>query len=484
MTVRTIVVALAWFLTLGDTAPTDLRSAPAEPHAQARYNLVSIVTDDQADWSIGAYGSRESRTPNMDRLAREGAKFVNAFVTTPVCSPSRAGFLTGRYGTEVGITDYIAPSDAERGVGLPPSTTTWPEVLQRHGWRTGLFGKWHLGTGSQFHPTRHGFDSFFGSLAGSFAPMDPELEREGRLTKVPGAASNLVMDEALRFIDANKARPFAALIHFREPHLPYGPMPEEDTKPFADLDPTIPAWPGLDEKQVKQWHRNYYAAVHAIDRNLGRLLAKLDELKLAENTIVMFTSDHGYNIGQHGIHTKGNGVWIAGGVTGPKRPNMFDTSLRTPLLIRWPGVVRPGLELGEMVIQLDTFASVLGMLGLPMPADLQPSGSDFSPLLRGQKISAWRDTFFGQYDLYNLGLAYMRMIRTREWKLVRHHFAAGLDELYDLTNDPDEKRNLYNDQKYRNVRDSLQRRLTEWQQRIDDPILKPDARRRAQGAEQ
>jgi len=408
----------------------------------------------------------------MDRLAREGARFLNAFVTTPVCSPSRAGFFTGLYGTQVGITDYITPREAEEGVGLPESTTTWPEVLQRNGWRTGLFGKWHLGTQPQFHPTRHGLDYFVGSLAGSFAPMNPVLEFKGRSVTVEGAGSNLLMDDALRFIELNKDRPFAALIHFREPHIPYGPMPEEDATLFTDLDPTIPAWPGLDQQQVKQWHRGYYAAVHAVDRNLGRLLAKLDELKLAENTIVMFASDHGYNIGHHGIHTKGNGMWIAGGVVGPKRPNMFDTSLRMPLIVRWPGVVTPGLEITETVIQLDTFASVLGMLGLPVPDGVNQSGIDFSPLLRGQKIAMWRDTFFGQYDLHNLGLAYMRMIRTPEWKLVRHHFTDGLDELYDLKNDPDDRRNLYNDQKHREARETLQRRLIEWQESIDDPILK------------
>jgi arylsulfatase A-like enzyme len=454
------------------TGTTPLHSRSAADHSQTRFNLISIVTDDQAAWSIGAYGNRESRTPNMDRLAREGARFLHAFVTTPVCSPSRAGFFTGQYGTQVGITDYITPREAEDGVGLPQSTTTWPEVLQRNGWRTGLFGKWHLGTQPQFHPTRHGLDYFFGSLAGGFAPMNPELELNGKAQTIEGAGSNLVMDEALRFIEVNKDRPFAALIHFREPHLPYGPMPEEDAKPFKDLDPTIPEWPGLDQKQVKQWHRDYYAAVHAVDRNLGRLLAKLDELKLAENTIVMFASDHGYNIGHHGIHTKGNGMWIAGGVVGPKRPNMFDTSLRIPLIVRWPGVVTPGLEISETIIQLDTFASVLGMLGVPVPDGVKQSGADFSPLLRGQKIAMWRDTFFGQYDLHNLGLAYMRMIRTPEWKLVRHHFADGLDELYDLKNDPDERRNLYGDKKYRYVREELQRRLTEWQQSVDDPILK------------
>jgi uncharacterized sulfatase len=470
MTLRRLVVAFA--LTLAVTSTRAPYSQSAAGYYQKRFNVISIVTDDQAAWSIGAYGNRESRTPNMDRLAREGARFLNAFVTTPVCSPSRAGLLTGLYGSQVGITDYITPREAQEGVGLPQWTTTWPEALQRSGWRTGLFGKWHLGMQPQFHPTKHGLDYFFGSLGGSFAPVNPQLEVNGKTGTVDGASSNLVMDDALRFIEGNKDRPFAALIHFREPHTPYGPMPEEDAAPFKDLDATIPAWPGLDALHVKRLHREYYAAVHAIDRNVGRLLAKLDELNLSANTIVMFASDHGYNIGHHGIHTKGNGMWIAGGVAGPKRPNMFDTSLRIPLIVRWPGVVTPGLEITETVIQLDTFASVLGMLGVAVPGDAKHSGADFSPLLRGRKIVSWRDTFFGEYDLHNLGLAYMRMVRTPEWKLVRHHFADGLDELYDLKNDPDERQNLYNDQKHRDARDTLQRRLLEWQRSVHDPILK------------
>jgi choline-sulfatase len=452
-------------------APPAAGQTAGQTASQARrLNVISVVTDDQARWSVGAYGNRESRTPNMDRLAREGARFTNAFVATPVCSPSRASFLTGKYGTQVGITDYIAPNEAAAGAGLPPGTATWPAVLQQHGYRTGLFGKWHLGTHSQFHPRRHGFDHFFGSLAGSFPPRDPKLELDGQETQMKGAGSDLVMDEALRFIESNRARPFAALIHFREPHLPYTPMPEEDTALFRDLDPTVPPAKGLDAAQVKQFYRDYYAAVHAVDRNLGRLLRRLDELGLAGNTIVLFTSDHGYNIGQHGIHTKGNGYWIAGGVNGPKRPNMWDTSLTVPLIVRWPGVVKPGTVVAEYVSNIDTFASVLGMLGLPMPGGVRQEGMDFAPLLRGEKV-AWRDTIFGQYDLHNAGLAYMRMIRTGEWKLVRHHHANLLDELYNLKDDPEEAQNLYAQPAHAAVRDELQRRLTAWQRAINDPLL-------------
>ncbi|MGH9841034.1 MAG: sulfatase-like hydrolase/transferase, partial [Blastocatellia bacterium] len=209
---------------------------PQHVQAAEKYNVVSIVTDDQAQWSIGAYGNREAITPNMDRLAREGVKFNNAFVTTPVCSPSRVAFLTGLYGTEVGITDYLTPDEGAAGKGLPESALTWPRVLRQNGYRTALFGKYHLGTAAEFHPTKRGFDYFMGSQQGSFAPVNPRLEVNGRMTEVKGAGSDIVMDDAIRWIEANRDKPFAALIHFREPHLPYTPMPEEDTKLFKDLD--------------------------------------------------------------------------------------------------------------------------------------------------------------------------------------------------------------------------------------------------------
>lgn len=436
-----------------------------------KFNLVSVVTDDQGRWTLGAYGNKECRTPNMDRIAREGARFTNAFTVTPVCSPSRASFMTGRYGTQLGITDWINPDEANSGLGLPVGVVTWPEVLKKNGYATALVGKWHLGTQAKYHPTARGFDHFMGFLGGGNTPMNPTLEVEGKEKKLTGSLPDLLTDDALRFVETNRDRPFALCLHFRAPHLPYGPVPEEDFRPFKDLDPTIPKAPGLDVAQVKKWTRDYYASIHSVDRNLGRLLAKLDELKLSERTIVMFTSDHGYMIGHHTMHAKGNGVWVAGGVNGPKRPNMFDDSVRIPLLVKWPGVVKGGTDVPELVMNVDMFASVLGILGVSMPAGVRQHGENFALLLRGEKVK-WRDAVFGQYDLHNGGLAYMRMVRTPGWKLVRHHHANGLNELYDLGTDPGEKTNLYARPAHRKVRDELQTKLTEWQRSIDDPLLR------------
>jgi uncharacterized sulfatase len=346
-------------------------------------------------------------------------------------------------------------------------------VLQRAGYRTGLIGKWHLGALPRCHPTQHGFDEFLGFLGGGNTPMDPTLEMNGETKKLNGSLPDLLTDAALAFITKNRDRPFALMLCFRAPHLPYGPVPPEDRAPFKDLDPTIPSFPGLDISQVKQWTRDYYASIHSVDRNLGRLLQALDALGLAQDTIIVFTSDHGYMIGQHGLHGKGNAQAVAGAQKGKQRPNMFDDSLRVPLLVRWPRVVNPGTEVRALVSNLDTFASVLGMLDVPPPRDYGQEGKDFAPLLRGQNI-AWRDAVFAQYDLHNGGKASMRSMRTRRWHLVRQYLANQPDELFDLQNDPGELRNLYGDATCQAVRDDLERRLDAWMRSIGDPTVKKE----------
>lgn len=473
------VAALSGFASAAVPAASDAPNTGANPAKSRKPNIIFVLTDDQGAWTVGAYGNKEAKTPNLDRLASEGALFVNSFVNTPVCSPSRAAFLTGLQGTEVGITDWINMNQASSGRGLPPETTTWPEVLKSNGYATALFGKWHLGHLPQHHPTNHGYQSFWGFLGGGIAPMDPLIEIDGKPTRLKGPVPDLLTDAAIKYIESHKDQPFAVSMHFREPHLPYGPSPEPDIAALKDVDPTVPEYRDLEPKMVKNLTREYYTAVHAVDRNVGRVLDKLEELKLADNTIVIFTSDNGYNVGHHVVHGKGNGNWIGGGVHGPKRPNMFESSVRVPLIIRWPGVARPGTRVEQPVINIDTFASVLGMTGVPAPAGAieKQHGRDFSPFLRGQTVADWRTDVFGQYDLHNAGIAFMRMIRTDEWKLVRKHMGDADNELYNLKNDPGERNNRYYDKKFFPIRDQLQTRLTAWQESIKDPILKLDANR-------
>jgi len=470
-----------FLFTLIVSLPCRGHAAPSAPGpVPSRPNLIFIMTDDQAAWGVGAYGNREIVTPQIDRLAREGVLLRNAFVPTPVCSASRATFLTGRYGTQLGITDYIATSEEEAGIGLPVGQPTWPGLLQRAGYRTGLVGKWHVGIKPQFHPAKRGFDHFFGFVGGFNSPMDPKLEEDGVVKQFKGPIADILTDDAMRFVEDNRTRPFALLVHYREPHLKYGPMPEEDNAVYRDRKLTVPAYPGCDPAEVEEMTRGYYTAIHAVDRNVGRLMARLDELHLASNTIVVFTSDHGYMIGQHGLHTKGNAWWMVQGIPpNTKRPNMYEYSIRIPFIVRWPGVIAPGTETTAPFSSIDTLATMLGILGVPLPRDLRQEGKDYSPLLRGEKI-AWREVTFGQYDLHSGGLAHLRMARTERWKLVRHYLSLELDELYDLRNDPEELDNLYRLRhasahatisEIRAARDQLQDQLYAWQRSIDDPLL-------------
>jgi uncharacterized sulfatase len=431
---------------------------------------VAIVTDDQGQWAVGAYGNQDIHTPHTDRLAREGALFTNAFVGTPVCSPSRASYFSGRWPTQLGITDYLTPSEGDEGLGI--RAPTWPALLQAAGYRTALVGKWHLGTRPEFHPTRHGFDTFVGFLGGGNTPMDPTLEIDGREQRLAGPLPDLLTTHAIDFMRANKSRPFLLCLHFRAPHLPYGPVPDEDRAHYAHTDPQVPSARGLDPDDVKRETLAYYASISSVDRNLGRLLAALDEMKLSDNTLVLFTSDHGYNLGRHLVDTKGNAHWMAGGIRGPKRPNMWDTSLRVPLLMRWPRVIAAGARIDEVVTNLDMYRTMAAVAGAELPADCQADGLDFSPALRGAPLPP-RDAIFGQYDLHNDGLAYMRMIRTPRYKLVRFLKARQLDELYDLERDPDEAHNLLRGRdapQVQQIRHELAERLEQWQRSIGDPL--------------
>ena len=445
-----------------------LLAANASAADARRYNLVAIVTDDQAVWTVGCYGNQEVRTPNLDRLAKEGVRFANAFTVTPVCSPSRASYMSGRHGIELAVTDWIAPEETR--VGLPPGIATWPGLLRSAGYKTALFGKWHLGMQPDRHPTRRGFDHFFGNLGGGWSPKDPSFEVDGKTKSFTGHSVNLMTDEAIRWMRENKDTPFAACLHYREPHAPYGPMPAEDQAVYVDTTFTLPDAPGLDRDKVQKDTRTYHTAIRAVDRNLGRLLQELESLKLADRTIVTFTSDHGYNIGHHTIQHKGNGHWIAGGLRGPKRPNMWDTSLRVPLLVRWPGVAKPGSVVSETVANIDTLPTMCGMLGVPVPGNLVQRGRDYSPMLRGQRVSGWDNDLYGAYDLHNGGLAYMRMVRTPEWKLVRHLRCNEMNELYDLKADPGETRNVYGVARARPARELLQAKLDVWRKQVGDPL--------------
>lgn len=434
----------------------------------SRPNILFIYTDDQATWTIGAYGHKNRLTPNLDKLAGEGTLFRNAFTTTPVCSPSRAGLMTGLYSTQVKITDWLNPS-AEPHAGLEPSFLTWPELLKANGYKTSLAGKWHLGLDPQFHPTRSGFDKFFGFREGGNRPINPTLEEDGETSVKPGVLANMITDKTIDFIQANKNETWLAAIHFREPHAPYVPTEPTDTTAVADLEIDLPDFPDLKRDRVKKLRREYLAAVHAVDRNVGRLLKLLDDLRLNEKTLVVFTSDHGYMIGEHGLIHKGNASWIDKNHNG-LRPNMFDNAIRVPLIVRQPGRVPAGQTQMHVVRQIDLFPTLVRWTGLGLPPQLKLEGVDASELFAGKPVENRDETVFGQYDLKHSGKANMRMIRTPEWKLIVHLELGGENELYDLKNDPGERVNLWNKPESVEIRSQLIDQLRNRMKRLEDPL--------------
>ena len=447
-------------------------STTAAPE-RSRPNVVFLYTDDQARWALGAYGNAEIRTPNLDRLARQGTLFRNAFTTTPVCSPSRAAMFASRYPTQLGIDDWINPN-SEPDLGVAPSVIGWPELLKANGYATALLGKWHLGTRDEFHPTRQGYDRFFGFRDGGNRPIDPHLEVEGQVRQLEGSLPDLLVDQGIAFVEANRDRPFLLSVHFRAPHAPYAPVSEVDSAPYRDLDPTIPDFPGLQRERVKKLTREYYASISSVDRNVGRLLETLDALGLSKDTIVIFTSDHGYMIGHHGLWHKGNATWLVEGQKG-RRPNMFEESIRVPLIVRWPGVIEPGRQLERVVVNIDLFPTILDLVGLGVPENLTIAGRSFAPLLRGEQDDAppkSDEAYFGQYNMHHGDVARMHLIRTPEWKLIRHFEPDGVDELYHLADDPGETRNLAASAEQRDRFQALDRRLHDWMSSIGDPLAK------------
>jgi uncharacterized sulfatase len=454
-----------------------LCTAEATQAQAARPNILFILTDDQGPWTPGYTGNAQSHTPNLDRLAVEGVRFENAFVTTPVCSPSRSTLMTGRYASELGIPDWIQPSSDQ---GLDPALPVWPALLREAGYRTGLVGKWHLGHRPEFHPTRYGYDYFMGFLTGGTKTADPTLEIDGEDRTFTGLTMDIHTDHAIAFLEQDDPRPFLLSLHFRAPHGAYLPVSDEDWAHFAERPMLMPKHPGLDMETATRRMREYLASVAGIDRNLGRIFRVLEERGVAENTIVIYTSDHGYNQGHHGIWGKGNGVHMLEAlppqrwpnISADRRPNMWDNSLRTPVVVRWPGVVKPGSVVTKTTTNLDWFPTLCAMAGVEIPRSTVLRGRSIVPLLDAS-AKEWENAFYAEYDMTHGALTHMRAWRTPEWKLMRDFKNPGRAELYDLSADPEERVNLIEstDPEAVRIQHEFDAKIRARMKEIDDPVL-------------
>jgi uncharacterized sulfatase len=460
-----------WFFLLCTLLACNLKAA--------RPNVVFILTDDQAPWALGLSGHPHANTPNLDKLFKQGMWLKKAYVVTPVCSPSRTSLMTSRYGSELGITDWIHPRN-EPKLGLNPKTVTWTEAMQQAGYHTGLVGKWHLGVPDQFHPTKTGFDYFMGFRTGGNKVTSPTLEVEGVNKKVEGYTYDILTEDALKFIERNQKKTFLLCLHYRAPHAAWMPQPESDRKPFDKLDPKIPNpdYPNLDVARVKRITREYLGSVKGVDRNVGRVLKLLDKLKLADNTIVVFTSDHGYSMGHNGIWHKGNGHWILKppptvtnkNIPRGQRPNMYDNSIFVPTAVRWPGHISPGTTLDLPVANLDWYPTLLSLTGTKQPKGETIRGRDISGELLGKQAD-WKDICYGEYSTIHQSKTHMRMIRTSKWKLVRDFLNPERDELFDLKNDPAEAHNVIKSKKNTVTVKKLHDMILERMREVKDPVL-------------
>jgi choline-sulfatase len=446
-------------------------------------NIVFILSDDQGAWAMGCAGNEEIRTPNLDKLAKKGIRFENFFCTSPVCSPARASILTGCIPSAHGVHDWIRSGnvsvgslsqevldsglfkDERKPIQYLADQATYTEVLAQNGYMCGLSGKWHLG--DSITPQK-GFSHWFTIARGGCKYYWPDIVRDGKVVIENNYLTNLITEDALQFLDRQKDSnvPFYLSVHYTAPHSPWGrehhpahiydsyadcafkSVPDEPIHPWQIA--TCPRGSGEERKALLQ---GYYAAVTAMDIGIGMIIDKLDEMCIRENTLIVFMSDNGMNMGHHGIWGKGNGTFPL---------NMYDTSVKVPAIISRPGSVPENVVNYDLLSQYDIMPTFLDYLDYTFPVKEKLPGISFAPLLRGECFKERENVVV--FDEYGP----VRMVRTKEWKYI-HRYPYGPNELYNLVEDPDERVNLINEEgKYQRIKE-LKGILDAWFYKYSNP---------------
>jgi len=325
--------------------------AVAQAQPAQRPNIVLILTDDQGWWDIAAHGNRFVRTPNMDKLAADGVSF-DRFYVCPVCAPTRAELMTGRYYLRTGVYNTRFGGDT-----LDPRETTLPQVLQKSGYSTGIFGKWHLGRYAAQHPMNRGFDETLiftqGHTERYFYP--DQLEHNRRPVAARGYVTDVLTDAAIQFIHRRGSKPFFLYLPYNAPHSP-NYVPSRYTERYMKMG--VP----IGDAEI-------YGMVERIDENIGRLLGVLDKEGLRENTIVLFLTDNGGVSKHFRAHLRG------------AKASVFEGGVRAPLFVRWPGRLPAGAKVDAMVKVFDIFPTLCDLLGIAIPTALPLDGKSFRRLL-------------------------------------------------------------------------------------------------------
>ncbi|MDH4239097.1 MAG: sulfatase [Phycisphaerae bacterium] len=424
-----------------------------------RPNIILILADDLGWAELGCYGNTFNETPNLDKLAAQGTMFTDAYASAPVCSPYRAALMTGQYPARVGITDYLRPNDENH---LSTDYITIAEMLKMAGYTTGIIGKWHL-TGYANHgakevpPTRHGFDEVIvsenrGISGGSyFHPYHFNKEINKRL---PG--KEYLVDrcnlEAIEFIDRHKDGLFFLYLSHYAVHT--------RLQGKAELVAKYEKKPGAGRgNKAKQNNPHLAAQLESIDEGVGMIMNKLDELGLAENTVLIFTGDNG---GEDSVTS--NAPLRAG------KSTLYEGGIREPLIIRWPPVVKPGSTCNTPVSNIDFYPTFLHLAGLRPDPTQHLDGVSIFPLLKNPQAKLARSTLYWHYPLkkpHFLGGRSSGAIRQSDFKLIEF-FDNGEVELYNLTEDIAEKNNLA--EKLPNKAAELQKRLKSWRRDVGAQI--------------
>lgn len=446
-----------------------------------RPNVLFILSDDQGPWAMACAGTRELRTPNLDRLARTGLRFDHCFCTSPVCSPARASLVTGRIPSQHGVHDWLSagntlqqyePGGQGELVEYLRGQPGYTDYLAQAGYACGLSGKWHLG---DCHHPQKGFTFWRAHAKGGGHYCKWPLIRDGELHEETRYVTDVITDNALDFLREQEtgSRPFYLSVHYTAPHAPWSRAnhPAElyddyyancsfESVPWG-LKP--PSWvtyvniPVPDAETRRSHLSGYAAAITAMDANIGRLLDWLEARRLRENTLVFFMSDNGMCMGHHGVFGKGNATYPL---------NMFDESVKVPFIASRPGSLPQGAICSELVSQYDFMPTLLDYLRVAGGEAGTLPGRSFAPALRGQP-SPGHDHLV-VFDEYGP----VRMVRTREWKYVRRYpgrFPNQPDELYDLKNDPGETTNLIDDASRCSQAAEMKARLEDWFARYTRP---------------
>ncbi len=445
---------------------------------QAKPNIVFIMTDDQA-WNVLGKDGRYPfmKTPNIDQIAEEGLVFENAFVTTSLCSPSRACYMTGCYAHTHGV--YI------NSHGDPdPKVPFLPKILQEAGYETAFLGKWHMKHGAE---PRDGFDYWL-SFDGQGKYIDPPLNENGREFKEKGYMTDILTEYAMRWIEKPKDKPFCLFLWHKAVHAPFTPAPR-DSSEFADAQiPEYENWyddmadkpewlrrgmtygvhnqPWNDSKgkpvpekvEPKPWNpqnqrwMNYLRAMLAVDKSTGDIRKCLEDLKIIDNTVIVYGSDNGFFLGAHQRSDK---------------RLMYEESLRVPLIIRYPEMIKSAAKNAEMVLSIDVAPTLIELAGAVVPQDMQ--GTSLVPLLKDEPVN-WRESFLYEYfqEAYAPGFVTVSGARTKRYKYIESPERLNdINELYDLKKDPGEMDNLIKDPGYKLVLEEMKRELEKLRKETD-----------------